>query len=145
MPTAVRDNNWRMSKRISFSGSVALALLVAAAYATGQLAVALAPILTGIAFALAALGVLAIAGRWRGVPLGAAILLAAFTTADLAWNNAPNESTGLPPAALAPTSTRYGFVGRGRPGAPGTVARWPTRHCPRPATPVAARCTSGSR
>ena len=28
----------------------------------------------------------------------AMILIALFTTADLAWNNAPHESTGLPPA-----------------------------------------------
>ena len=39
--------------------------------------------------------------RLRAQPLGASaatVLLGAFTTADLAFNNAPHESTGLPPA-----------------------------------------------
>ena len=31
-------------------------------------------------------------------PLTAAVVLAVFSVADLAWNNAPNESTGLPPS-----------------------------------------------
>ena len=38
----------------------------------------------------------------------ATLLLVAFTAADLAWNNAPHESTGLPPAnyeALRPDTT----------------------------------------
>ena len=51
--------------------------------------------------------------RWRAGVCDAAarsrlLLLAAFTTADLAWNNAPHESTGLPPAvydALRPDTT----------------------------------------
>ena len=33
-----------------------------------------------------------------GAPVTATLLLVVFTTADLAWNNAPHESTGLPPA-----------------------------------------------
>ena len=33
-----------------------------------------------------------------GAPVTAMLLLVVFTTADLAWNNAPHESTGLPPA-----------------------------------------------
>ena len=80
---------------VAIAGAI-LAAAVGAAYVTGNLAVAINPILTGIAFAAAAIAVLAAARRLRW-PLAAA-LVAAFTTADLAWNNAPNESTGLPPA-----------------------------------------------
>jgi hypothetical protein len=57
---------------------------------------ALMPIVTGLCFAAAAIAVLLVA-RSLGAR-AAMILLAAFTTADLAWNNAPHESTGLPPA-----------------------------------------------
>jgi hypothetical protein len=77
---------------------VIVAAAVSAALHAGTLAVATAPILTGIAFATAALAVLFAARRLQQWPLAAAALVAAFTTADLAWNNAPNESTGLPPA-----------------------------------------------
>jgi hypothetical protein len=85
----------------------AIGLAIAAAIFAGalgaavhadKLPVATKPILTGLAFAAAALGILALARRFRRWPLAAAALVAAFTTADLAWNNAPNESTGLPPA-----------------------------------------------
>ena len=38
-------------------------------------------------------------GAWRRArPLLAIALFVAFSTFDLAWNNAPNESTGLPPS-----------------------------------------------
>jgi hypothetical protein len=80
---------------VAIAGLVVAAALAAALY-TDKLAVATKPILTGVAFAAAALVVLPLARRLR--PLAAAVLLVAFTTADLAWNNAPNESTGLPPA-----------------------------------------------
>jgi hypothetical protein len=81
---------------LALAGAI-LAAAVGAAYTAGSLAVAIKPILTGIVFAAAALAVLAAARRLRW-PLAGAALVAAFTTADLAWNNAPNESTGLPPA-----------------------------------------------
>jgi hypothetical protein len=81
---------------LALAGAI-LAAAVGAAYTAGSLAVAIKPILTGIVFAVAALAVLAAARRLRW-PLAGAALVAAFTTADLAWNNAPNESTGLPPA-----------------------------------------------
>src|SRR5262249_19682461 len=71
--------------------------LGAAAHAH-KLAVAAKPIIAGVAFLAAALIILALARRLQRWPLAAAALVAVFATADLAWNNAPNESTGLPPA-----------------------------------------------
>lgn len=61
--------------------------------------VALKPIITGIVCVALAIVVLWLARRWTaGAPVSAMILLAVFTTADLAWNNAPHESNGLPPS-----------------------------------------------
>jgi hypothetical protein len=49
----------------------------------------------GLAIALALLSLLPrLSRRWPNVALA---LLAGFMTADLAWNNGPNESTALPP------------------------------------------------
>jgi hypothetical protein len=78
-------------------GGAILAAAGGAAVFIGNVAVAVKPIVTGIVFAAAAIAVLAGARRLRRWPLAAAVVVAAFTTADLAWNNAPNESTGLPP------------------------------------------------
>jgi hypothetical protein len=59
---------------------------------------ALIPIVTGLCLAAAALVVLFLARRLHaGAPVTATILLAAFMAGDLAWNNAPHESTGMPP------------------------------------------------
>jgi hypothetical protein len=61
--------------------------------------VALKPIIAGVCFTAVALLVLIFAGRLAsGAPVTATILLTVFTTADLAWNNAPHESNGLPPS-----------------------------------------------
>ncbi|MDK9697374.1 MAG: YfhO family protein [Siculibacillus sp.] len=78
-----------------------------------RLALVWKPLTTAAVFSAAALVVLAVAGDLarRGgtfASLGAIFLLGAFSTADLAWNNAPNESTAYPAAtydALA-TDTR---------------------------------------
>jgi hypothetical protein len=60
---------------------------------------ALKPIMTGIICIILAALVLFVARRLNsGAPLTATLLLVVFATADLAWNNAPHESTGLPPA-----------------------------------------------
>ena len=75
-----------------------LAAAVASAIHADQLAVAARPILIGIVFVVAALVVIVLARQLRHWPLAASVLVVAFTAADLAWNNAPNESTGLPPA-----------------------------------------------
>ena len=78
-------------------------ILVAAATAiavtAGELRDAAIPIATGVFFAAA--GIAAIAATFRLVPahpMLAAVLILAFTTGDLAWNNAPDELTGLPPS-----------------------------------------------
>jgi hypothetical protein len=71
----------------------------AIAGAAGELRDAAVPIATGIAFAGA--GIVLITATFRLAPARptlAAVLLLAFTTGDLAWNNAPDESTGLPPS-----------------------------------------------
>ena len=82
--------------------ALALALTVAAlvlAFWIGQLQSAIAPIVVGLLLLAGAIGALILARRLDGrSPLAAAALLAVFSTVDLAWTNAPNESTGLPPA-----------------------------------------------
>jgi hypothetical protein len=66
---------------------------------TVGLSVAIKPIVTGVVWVIAAITVLFFARRLSsGAPVMAMLLLAAFTTADLAWNNAPHESTGRDPA-----------------------------------------------
>lgn len=82
---------------VAIAGAILIGA-VGAAFHADMLAVVPKPILTGVVFAAAALVVLALAHRLQRWPLAAAALVAAFTTADLAWNNAPNESTGMPPA-----------------------------------------------
>jgi hypothetical protein len=57
------------------------------------------PIVGGVGFTLIAILMLHLARRLDAIaPLSAMLLLVAFTSADLAVNNAPHESTGLPPA-----------------------------------------------
>jgi hypothetical protein len=73
-----------------------LAFTVWLSATTVGLGIAVKPILYGTGFAIVTLAVLWIARR--RAPVAATALLAIFTTADLAWNNAPHESTGLPPA-----------------------------------------------
>jgi hypothetical protein len=59
---------------------------------------ALTPIITGLCFVAGAIVVLFFARRLNdSAPVSAALLIAAFTAGDLAWNNAPHESTGMPP------------------------------------------------
>ena len=76
-----------------------VAISVALARQAGMLASAALPLLWGTGFLAAAAGALALARRAarHGAAL-AALVLAAFSAADFAWNNAPNESTGLPSA-----------------------------------------------
>ncbi len=92
--------SWRYFPAIEIALVVILAAAATAlAVAAGELRNAAIPIATGIAFAAA--GIVVIAITFRLVPahtLPAAVLLLAFTTGDLAWNKAPDESTGLPPS-----------------------------------------------
>ena len=78
---------------------IAAAIVIATlwlAETTVGTSLAITPILTGLCFAAVAIVMLLIARSRSG--LAATVLLGAFTTADLAFNNAPHESTGLPPA-----------------------------------------------
>jgi hypothetical protein len=73
------------------------ALALAIAYRAASLDVAVLPIATGLAFAAGGIAVLAVLRRMAPArPWLATALVAAFMIADLRWNNAPNESTGLP-------------------------------------------------
>ncbi|MGA2128002.1 MAG: hypothetical protein ABSG76_17850, partial [Xanthobacteraceae bacterium] len=85
----------RVIQIVALAATVACAAALAAR--TGKLDVAVRPMLTGVAFMTAAVVALMLARSLAGRPVAAALLLAAFMTVDLAWNNAPNESTGLPP------------------------------------------------
>jgi hypothetical protein len=77
---------------------VVVALALALAHRVGRTAVAAIPFITGIAFAGAAVVALALARHLaERSAIAAALVLAGFMTVDLAWNNAPNESTGLKP------------------------------------------------
>jgi hypothetical protein len=74
----------------------AAAILVAAS--VDKLRAAVLPVLIGLGWALAAMAALGLAWRLRARPFAAALVLTLASTADLAWNNAPNVSTGLAPA-----------------------------------------------
>jgi hypothetical protein len=66
---------------------------------TVTVTIALKPITTGVCFVAGAIIILWFARRLNaGAPVTAMLLLTVFTTADLAWNNAPHESNGLPPS-----------------------------------------------
>ena len=78
---------------------IAAAIVIATVWlaeTTVGASLAVTPILTGLCLAAAAIVMLLVARSRSG--LAATVLLGAFTTADLAFNNAPHESTGLPPA-----------------------------------------------
>ena len=80
-------------------GAIVLGATVWLADTTVGLGPALKPIVTGIICVVVAILVLIVARRLAsGAPVTATLLLVVFTTADLAWNNAPHELTGLPPA-----------------------------------------------
>ena len=75
------------------AGSMALAVAI------GTWREAMLPILIGVVVVACAIGALRLAYRLAATnALAAAAVLALFSTADLAWNNSPNESTGLPPS-----------------------------------------------
>ncbi|HMA71325.1 MAG TPA: hypothetical protein VKP67_07545 [Xanthobacteraceae bacterium] len=76
-----------------------VAIAIGLAHKAGKLDVSVLPVATGIVFAAAAIALLGLTRRLAPArPVLACALLVGFTTFDLAWNNAPNESTGLPPA-----------------------------------------------
>jgi hypothetical protein len=67
------------------------------AHKTGKLSVSAMPITASICFSAAAVLTLVILRRLRDRAILAAAVAAVAITADLGWNNAPNESTGLTP------------------------------------------------
>jgi hypothetical protein len=74
---------------------VPVALVIA--YAVNRADVAVKPIVVGLAFAVGAIALLELMRRLVPTrPLLAGLCIFAFVTFDLAWNNAPTESTGLP-------------------------------------------------
>jgi hypothetical protein len=74
-----------------------VAVSVVLAQWAGMLASAALPLLWGAGFVAVAAGTIVLARRAaRQSVAAAALLLAIFSAADFAWNNAPNESTGLP-------------------------------------------------
>src|SRR5262249_37492398 len=78
-----------------FAAATAAAIWLAVTIGVAPAAVK--PIVTGLGFLLAAALVLH-AARRIAAPLAAAALVGLFTCGDLAFNNAPHESNGLPPA-----------------------------------------------
>ncbi|MBV9969826.1 MAG: hypothetical protein JO228_07575 [Xanthobacteraceae bacterium] len=71
----------------------------AIAFAAGELREAAVPIATGIVFGAAGIVTIAVSlSLAPRLPFLAAVLLLAFTAVDLAWNRAPDESSGLPPS-----------------------------------------------
>jgi hypothetical protein len=86
------------------AASVAALIVVALGLAAriGMLREAMLPLATGVGFATIAAVLLAYARRIaERSALAAALLLAAFSVADFAWNAAPHESNGLPPSTYA--------------------------------------------
>ena len=95
VPVAARWQRWM---EIAFAVVLTVTALMLAIW-VGKLQSAIAPIVIGLLLLAGAIGALLLARRLDGrAPLAAAAVLAAFSTVDLAWTNAPNESTGLPPA-----------------------------------------------
>jgi hypothetical protein len=87
---------WQLAVSVAIVAALVAASIVLARWAD-MLASAALPLLWGTGFLLLAAAALVVARRaaQRSVAL-AAVVLAAFSAADFAWNNAPNESTGLP-------------------------------------------------
>jgi hypothetical protein len=89
----------RLQRVVEIASAIALVVgALALAHSVVGIASALIPVATGVVCAALAVAVLLLArrldARW---PVGAVALIAAFMALDLAWNNAPHESTALPP------------------------------------------------
>ncbi len=99
---------WQRAAEIAVAAAL-IGIAAGLAVRVGVLQSAALPILWGIGFVAAAIGALLLARRAAAHrALVAALVLAIFCVADLGWNNAPNESTGLNPSeyeALRPDTT----------------------------------------
>jgi hypothetical protein len=79
--------------------TIPIAIAVEISREAGKLDVAVSPIATAAAFVATGVALLALTRHLAPArPAMAAVLLFGFTAFDLAWNNGPNESTGLPPS-----------------------------------------------
>jgi len=94
--TIVTPSRWQWAMAIALV-AVQLAITLGLALYVGEAGNAAAPMLWGTGCLVAAAVALALARKLeaRGA-LAATAFLAAFSVGDLAFNNAPNESTGLP-------------------------------------------------
>ena len=106
--TVPAQRRWERAGAISIAVAF-IGIAVGLAIRVGTLQSVVLPIVLGTGIIVAALGALILARRVAAHgALAAAAVLAIFTVADLAWNNAPNESTGLKPSqyeALRPDTT----------------------------------------
>jgi hypothetical protein len=94
---AVSARSMRRQSLVGIGLAVAIVTAaIAVALSIGKLDVAAFPIATGVGWIVLAAAALAFARRLRASELAAALVLTLPLTADLAWNNAPNISTGLP-------------------------------------------------
>jgi hypothetical protein len=94
--TSAPQPRWFYRVDIAIFGALT-AIAIAVAAKADRLGVAVLPIATGVVFAAGAIALLGLSRHFAAArPLLASALLVGFTTFDLAWNNAPNESTGLP-------------------------------------------------
>jgi hypothetical protein len=89
----------RMQRAIELACPV---MLIVGALALAQSVVGwrlvVTPIITAVAFTIAAIAVLVLARKWSvRLPIITLALIAAFMAVDLRWNNPPHESTALPP------------------------------------------------
>jgi hypothetical protein len=89
---------WQRATEIACAAGLVGAALAVAHFVVGIRA-AVVPVATAVVFTAGAIGVLALARRtMMHAPVLALALLAAYMVVDLRWNNAPHESTGLPPS-----------------------------------------------
>ena len=96
--TVPRPNPLQRALEIAAAAAL-IAITIGVAVKIGMLDAAINPLITGIIFSVGSVIVFVMThalGNKR--PVVAALAVTVFATCDLAWNNAPNESTGLPPA-----------------------------------------------
>jgi hypothetical protein len=99
--TIAPARRWQRLLEIAIATAL-VSLAVGLALKVGEWASAALPILWGLGFAAGAVAALLLTRLLNArSAVSAAAVLAAFSTYDLAFNNAPNESTGLPPALYA--------------------------------------------
>jgi len=79
--------------------AIPIAIAVAIAHEAGKLDLAVSPVATGVVFVAGGIALVEVMRRFAAArPAATAVLLCGFNTFDIAWNNGPNESTGLPPS-----------------------------------------------